>query len=232
MNLQTLSPAEVTITSLEFSELTWRQHSNILNQVRNLEKDLFELWEIKNFSKIFSLNKAKWEAWRKKEYFILTKKYCDLLAMWMDRKIQIKVYNRMRELEKQLESPLKRLPQNLTEAYLELARIETEKLKLKENEVKFLENDRKQYWSIWWNKRRKEKYKRERDDLKIELDKSTEYATVRKMSSLTWKNYWWKDLRNFSNENDIKIKKIPDWLYWEVNAYHKIAWNNVYWEEI
>ena len=69
------------------------------------------------------------------------------------------------------------------------------------------------------------------DALQLELDKSKEYATVKRMQSLNDCSFDWRALKDYSIENGYEIKKVFDQNYGEVNAYHKDVWLAVYGEQ-
>ena len=73
--------------------------------------------------------------------------------------------------------------------------------------------------------------RRESTQLRIELDKSKEYATVKRMQSLNDCSFDWRALKDYSIENGYEIKKVFDQNYGEVNAYHKDVWLAVYGEQ-
>lgn len=65
--------------------------------------------------------------------------------------------------------------------------------------------------------------------LKIELDESSDYATIKKVEYHFKKTLAWKPLKQYSIAHNLEIRKIADVNYPEgVNAYHKEAWLNVY----
>jgi hypothetical protein len=64
--------------------------------------------------------------------------------------------------------------------------------------------------------------------LEVKIDASTDYATVKKMEIMHKRKFHWKPLKDFSVNNNIKIKKAIDVNYGDVNSYHKNAWQAVY----
>lgn len=64
---------------------------------------------------------------------------------------------------------------------------------------------------------------REKERLKIELDESKEYYTVKRVASInriSWRNISWKNLINSSHAMGREIKKVFDPNLTKVNAYH------------
>ena len=72
------------------------------------------------------------------------------------------------------------------------------------------------------------RYSKENQKLKIELDKSKEYASIRAMEKLTKKKFDWRKLRNYCTSQELEMKKVYDPLYGKINTYPNEAWINVY----
>ena len=72
------------------------------------------------------------------------------------------------------------------------------------------------------------KYKRENTKLKVQLDESLNFATIKKVQSLTGGNYDTYALRRHSKANHLEVQKAEDANYGSVNSYHKDAWLAVY----
>ena len=72
------------------------------------------------------------------------------------------------------------------------------------------------------------KYKRENTKLKVQLDESLNFATIKKVQSLTGGTYDTYALRRHSKANGLEIQKAEDANYGSVNSYHKDAWLAVY----
>lgn len=68
--------------------------------------------------------------------------------------------------------------------------------------------------------------------LRIELDQSKEWASVKRMQALNDCAFDWRALRDYSKKHRYEIKKVFDQNYGEVNAYHKDVWEAVYGEQI
>lgn len=66
-------------------------------------------------------------------------------------------------------------------------------------------------------------------DLRVRLDESKEWASVKLMEKLNpTRKFDWRVLKRFSTENGIEIKKATDQNYGEVNSYHKTVWESCY----
>ena len=78
------------------------------------------------------------------------------------------------------------------------------------------------------------KYKEEKqakEQLRIELDKSKEWYTIKRVAQLngvSWKYFSWRKLKQTSAELGYGVKKIFDANYGNVNVYHVKVWKCVY----
>lgn len=69
---------------------------------------------------------------------------------------------------------------------------------------------------------------KEVESLKVQLDNSTGFATLKKVQALTGGTYDTYELRRYSKTNRLEIQKAEDANYGSVNSYHKDAWLAVY----
>jgi hypothetical protein len=71
------------------------------------------------------------------------------------------------------------------------------------------------------------------NQLEIELDKSKEWSTIKRMEILhpTMK-FNWRKLKSVSNALELDIHTVPDANYFEVKSYHAKAWFEAYGIEI
>ena len=72
---------------------------------------------------------------------------------------------------------------------------------------------------------------REKENLKIELDESKEYYTVKRVANINripWRSISWKNLINSSNAMGMEIKKVFDPNLTKVSAYHIDVWRYEY----
>lgn len=72
---------------------------------------------------------------------------------------------------------------------------------------------------------------REKENLKIELDESKEYYTVKrvaKLNKINWRTIDWRCLKRASHAMECEIKKTFDANFTEVNAYHIDVWQYEY----
>lgn len=90
--------AKETMSSLQIAELTGKQHSNVMRDIRNILEQLEEKHKF-NFELMFKITKLGNNAERKDPYYLLTKKDCLLLASGYDANLRAKIINRWEELE-------------------------------------------------------------------------------------------------------------------------------------
>jgi prophage antirepressor-like protein len=79
--------------------------------------------------------------------------------------------------------------------------------------------------------REKERLSLRNADLQIELDKSKEYYTIKRVASMngiSWKSFDWRALKNTSRAMEREVRKIFDANYEKVNAYHVAVWRHEY----
>lgn len=64
--------------------------------------------------------------------------------------------------------------------------------------------------------------------LLVELDRSKEYASIKRMEKLWKRKFAWQKLKAQSTEAGIEIKQVFDQNYGNVNAYREDVWMEVY----
>ena len=69
---------------------------------------------------------------------------------------------------------------------------------------------------------------KEVEKLKVKLDESKTYATIKKVEKLTGKEYNWRLLKAISEELNLPRPAVEDINYGEVKSYHEIAWKEAY----
>lgn len=69
---------------------------------------------------------------------------------------------------------------------------------------------------------------KEVESLKVQLDKSLDFASIKAVEIATGRKFGWHSLKKWSKENSSEIKTIPDPNFGEVKTYHKDAWLAVY----
>lgn len=77
----------------------------------------------------------------------------------------------------------------------------------------------------------KEALVKDREALRVELDESKEYYTIKrvaKINGINWKSIDWRKLKNTSQAMEREVKRIFDANYGNVNAYHIEVWQFEY----
>ena len=69
---------------------------------------------------------------------------------------------------------------------------------------------------------------KEVESLKVQLDKSLDFASIKAVEIATGRKFGWHALKKWSKSNSLEIKTIPDPNFGEVKTYHKDAWLAVY----
>lgn len=69
---------------------------------------------------------------------------------------------------------------------------------------------------------------KEVESLKVQLDKSLDFASIKAVEIATGRKFGWHALKKWSKSNSSEIKTIPDPNFGEVKTYHKDAWLAVY----
>ena len=69
---------------------------------------------------------------------------------------------------------------------------------------------------------------KEVESLKVQLDKSLDFASIKAVEIATGRKFGWYALKKWSKSNSSEIKTIPDPNFGEVKTYHKDAWLAVY----
>ena len=151
-----------------------------------------------------------------------TKKQAIAVGARLNNTMLMKVIDRLEELEKQNHQNYK-VPQTFAEALLLAAQLVEERdnaIKTKAEIGSRREATAMATASVAVKQANK---------LQIELDRSKEYCTIRRMTMLTHgQTFSFKLLRDASNEMNIPAIDIYDANYGTVKAYHKDVWLEVY----
>ena len=68
----------------------------------------------------------------------------------------------------------------------------------------------------------------ERDVLQIRLSEDEKYHSVKRVLIETGREYSWKPLKEYSQQQGFRVEKVFDKNYGDVNAYHRDVWEAVY----
>jgi Rha family phage regulatory protein len=188
-----------TMSSKEIAQLTNKEHSNVMRDIRTLINDLKNDESFGGF--IFELSFFKSEQNKELPMYQLTKKETLLLVSGYSAILRAKIINRWEELELQKQS---QLPTTYIDALKALVASEEAKL-LAESNVK---------------------------SLQIELDKSNEWYSIKKVASInkvSWKSLEYKRLKHIGMGMGYEPKKVFDANFPSgVNAYHIEVWRVAY----
>lgn len=82
-------------------------------------------------------------------------------------------------------------------------------------------------------KQRAELAEKASENLRIELDQSKEYITIKRMEKLNPEHHFnWRVLKKESNKLNIPSKDVFDANYGTVKAYHTKVWESLYFDGI
>lgn len=73
-----------------------------------------------------------------------------------------------------------------------------------------------------------EQVERENQSLMIELDKSKEYTSIKRMEKITGKKFSWRKLKAQGHEMGVESKEVFDENYGTVKAYRMDVWMETY----
>ena len=112
------------MTSLEIAEVTGKQHSNVMRDIRSILRQGVHQF---NFELMFRISKLGNDAERKDPYYRLTPKGCLILASGYDALLREKIIDRLEDLEKNSKP---QLPGNYLDALKQLVASEEQKQQL------------------------------------------------------------------------------------------------------
>ena len=154
-----------------------------------------------------------------------------LMAMSYSYELQAQVFDRMTAMEQHIAA--QNLPSYAIEDPIERAKkwIEEEKQK----QIAIQERDHAIATKAEIGSRREATAMgrlsakvKEVESLKVQLDKSLDFASIKSVEIATGRKFGWHALKKWSKSNSSEIKTIPDPNFGEVKTYHKDAWLAVY----
>lgn len=106
----------------------------------------------------------------------------------------------------------------------------TEKVRNSVTHLEMLENiQRDLQWLISYNA----ELQSQNENLRISLDESKEWYSVKRMEKLNrGQTFDWRLLKKESERLGIEVKKVFDQNYGEVNSYHKDVWESLYFDTL
>jgi len=212
MNLINSTSQTVEITLKEITDLLEVRHDKAMLKVEALTKEP-SFGEVSK-TDTFNLNGVKVITYR------LNKKQAIAVGARLNNSLLMKLIDKLEELQSS-----KNNPALLSRRELALMVIEQEERIEELERTKSYISDKKTATAMNTASQAVKKVK----TLEIELDKSKEYCTIKRMSMLTHgQKYSFKLLREISAEMGIQPIDVFDANYGTVKAYHKNAWVESY----
>ena len=214
-----------TMSSREIAELSGKQHGHVCRDVEALNATYEKMGLSKIGEGYYTHPNTGSQQHRE---FLLTKEQCIDLVTGYNAELRIKINRRWAELELQvslpsymIEDPIKRAEKWIEEAkQKQLAIQERDHAIATKAEI----SSRREATALG---RLSAKVK-EVESLKVQLDKSLDFASIKAVEIATGRKFGWHALKKWSKANSSEIKTIPDPNFGEVKTYHKDAWLAVY----
>lgn len=166
-----------------------------------------------------------------RQIYVFPKREACLMAMSYSYELQAQVFDRMTAMEQHIAA--QNLPSYAIDDPIERAKkwIEEEKQK----QLAIQERDHAIATKAEIGSRREATAMgrlsakvKEVESLKVQLDKSLDFASIKSVEIATGRKFGWHALKKWSKSNSSEIKTIPDPNFGEVKTYHKDAWLAVY----
>ena len=166
-----------------------------------------------------------------RQIYVFPKREACLMAMSYSYELQAQVFDRMTAMEQHIAA--QNLPSYAIDDPIERAKkwIEEEKQK----QLAIQERDHAIATKAEIGSRREATAMgrlsakvKEVESLKVQLDKSLDFASIKAIEIATGRKFGWHALKKWSKSNSSEIKTIPDPNFGEVKTYHKDAWLAVY----
>lgn len=203
---------EYVITLKEITDLIGVRHNDAMRKVEELAKE-----DGFGFLRETRISHIKGKEIKSYQF---TKKQAIAVGARLNNTMLMKVINRLEELEAQKPKPLP-----LSRKELALIVIEQEE-KLEELERTKAQIGHKREATAMATASAQ---KRRAEKLEVELDKSREYCTIKRMKMLMHgQDFSFKLLRDTANEMDIPRVDVYDKNYGTVKAYHRDVWLEAY----
>ena len=209
------SGQSLTMSSLEIAELTGKRHSDVMRDIRVMLGDL-GIAERKFASSYVD------STGRTLPCYLLPKREAVLLGSGYDVTIRAKMYDRIEELERQKVTALPDFSDPIAAARAWADQYEARQI---EERTKAEIGHRREATAMNTASQAVKKANK----LEQILDKSAEYATVKRMSMLYHgQEFSWRKLKHISLEMGLLPIEVFDANYGTVKAYHRNAWLEAY----
>ena len=223
--LAQIAENQKTMSSREIAELSGKQHGHVCRDVEALNATYEKMGLSKIGEGYYTHPNTGSQQHRE---FLLTKEQCIDLVTGYNAELRIKINRRWAELELQvslpsymIEDPIKRAEKWIEEA--------------KQKQIAIQERDHAIATKAEIGSRREATAMgrlsakvKEVESLKVQLDKSLDFASIKSVEIATGRKFGWHALKKWSKANISEIKTIPDPNFGEVKTYHKDAWLAVY----
>lgn len=220
--LAQFSENQKTMSSREIAELCEKRHDHACRDIVNLNAT----YEGMGFPKIGDgyYTHPNTGSQQHREFLLSKEQSIDLVTGY-NSELRIKINRRWAELENQ---SVVNLPDYPTALRLYADQLEVSaRLELERNHAiatKAEIGSRREATAMG---RLSAKVK-EVESLKVQLDKSLDFASIKAVEIATGRKFGWHQLKKWSKANSSEIKTIPDPNFGEVKTYHKDAWLAVY----
>jgi len=195
------------MSSREIAELTSKEHKHVLDDIRKM---LIEL----NIQSADFMADYKDSQGRTYPLFNLPKRETLILTSGYSIQLRAKIIDRWQELESKQSLQLPNFA-NPAEAAIAWAHQYT--LAQQAIATKAEIGDRRQATAM-----------NTASQLSKQLDKAKDFATIKRIESITGTKYNWRELKKASVANDYPVNDVFDANYGTVKSYHADAWLDVY----
>lgn len=214
MELTFQNNKEYVITLKEITDLIGTRHNDAMKKVEDLAIE--DGFGVLRKTRITSGELGG----RPFDTYQFTKKQAIAVGARLNNTMLMKVINRLEELESQTKP---KIPQTYKEALLALIEKEEELERAVATKAEI--GSRREATAMATASNAVKQVNK----LQIELDRSKEYCTIKRMTMITHgQSFSFKLLRDASNEMNIPSIDIYDANYGTVKAYHKAVWLEVY----
>ncbi|MGZ5050460.1 MAG: Rha family transcriptional regulator [Methylobacter sp.] len=203
-----------TMSSLEIAELTGKPHDNVLKDIRKVLAEV-EIDAVKFYGVYLGGNNQE------RPCFNLPRRECDLVIAGYSAKYRLAIIDRWQELE--LKNQIT-LPNFADPAAAAIAWAEQYKIAQNAIATKAEIGSRREATAM---NTASQAIKRA-NALEVQLDKSKDYSTVKRMELLRGIKFDWRLLKDAATNLGIASIDVFDANYGTVKAYHRDVWLEAY----
>lgn len=203
MSINTLNNT-LTMSSLEIAELTGKEHFHVMRDIRGMLEQLGgERGESKSGGTLTTAILLDKQG-KERPCYHLDKDHTICLISGYETSIRMRIIKRWQELESKQSTPSNKilLPDFSNPA--EAARA----------------------WAAEYEA--KQQLALENESLKIELDQTHDWSTIKRQEKIHGRRFNWYVLKSYCLEHKIEIREVFDQNYGSVKAYHRSAWYAVF----